>query len=179
MSEFKNSISKGIPEVLPDFKIRSENISHAPNRKDSLTINEKALALKNALRYFPENLHSILGPEFKEELDRYGRIYMYRYQPDYEIFARPIDHYPGKSVQAKSIMLMIQNNLDPAVAQHPQELITYGGNGSVFQNWAQYLLTMQYLSNMEDDQTLVMNSGHPLGLFPSHENAPRVWYPME
>ena len=174
MSEFKNSISKGIPEVLPDFKIRSENISHAPNRKDSLTINEKALALKNALRYFPENLHSVLGPEFKEELDRYGRIYMYRYQPDYEIFARPIDHYPGKSVQAKSIMLMIQNNLDPAVAQHPQELITYGGNGSVFQNWAQYLLTMQYLSNMEDDQTLVMNSGHPLGLFPSHENAPRV-----
>ena len=174
MSEFKNSISKGIPEVLPDFKKRSENISHAPNRKDSLTINEKALALKNALRYFPENLHSILGPEFKEELDRYGRIYMYRYQPDYEIFARPIDHYPGKSVQAKSIMLMIQNNLDPAVAQHPQELITYGGNGSVFQNWAQYLLTMQYLSNMEDDQTLVMNSGHPLGLFPSHENAPRV-----
>ena len=174
MSEFKNSISKGIPEVLPDFKTRSENISHAPNRKDSLTINEKALALKNALRYFPENLHSVLGPEFKEELDRYGRIYMYRYQPDYEIFARPIDHYPGKSVQAKSIMLMIQNNLDPAVAQHPQELITYGGNGSVFQNWAQYLLTMQYLSNMEDDQTLVMNSGHPLGLFPSHENAPRV-----
>lgn len=174
MSEFKNSISKGIPELLPDFKKRSENISHAPNRKDSLTINEKALALKNALRYFPENLHSVLGPEFKEELDRYGRIYMYRYQPDYEIFARPIDHYPGKSVQAKSIMLMIQNNLDPAVAQHPQELITYGGNGSVFQNWAQYLLTMQYLSNMEDDQTLVMNSGHPLGLFPSHENAPRV-----
>ena len=174
MSEFKNSISKGIPEVLPDFKKRSENISHAPNRKDSLTINEKALALKNALRYFPENLHSVLGPEFKEELDRYGRIYMYRYQPDYEIFARPIDHYPGKSVQAKSIMLMIQNNLDPAVAQHPQELITYGGNGSVFQNWAQYLLTMQYLSNMEDDQTLIMNSGHPLGLFPSHENAPRV-----
>ena len=174
MSEFKNSISKGIPEVLPDFKKRSENISHAPNRKDSLTINEKALALKNALRYFPENLHSVLGPEFKEELDRYGRIYMYRYQPDYEIFARPIDHYPGKSVQAKSIMLMIQNNLDPAVAQHPQELITYGGNGSVFQNWAQYLLTMQYLSNMEDDQTLVINSGHPLGLFPSHENAPRV-----
>ena len=174
MSEFKNSISKGIPEVLPDFKKRSENISHAPNRKDSLTINEKALALKNALRYFPKNLHSVLGPEFKEELERYGRIYMYRYQPDYEIYARPIDHYPGKSVQAKSIMLMIQNNLDPAVAQHPQELITYGGNGSVFQNWAQYLLTMQYLSHMEDDQTLVMNSGHPLGLFPSHENAPRV-----
>ena len=174
MSEFKNSISKGIPELLPDFKKRSENISHAPNRKDSLTKNEKALALKNALRYFPKNLHSILGPEFKEELDKYGRIYMYRYQPDYEIYARPIDHYPGKSIQAKSIMLMIQNNLDPAVAQHPQELITYGGNGSVFQNWAQYLLTMQYLSNMEDDQTLVMNSGHPLGLFPSHENATRV-----
>jgi urocanate hydratase len=174
MSEFKNSISNGIPEVLPDFKKRSENISHAPKRKDSLTTNEKALALKNALRYFPENLHSILGPEFKKELEMYGRIYMYRYQPDYEIYARPIDHYPGKSVQAKSIMLMIQNNLDPAVAQHPQELITYGGNGSVFQNWAQYLLTMQYLSKMEDDQTLVMNSGHPLGLFPSHENAPRV-----
>jgi urocanate hydratase len=174
MSEFKNSISKGIPELLPDFKKRSENISHAPNRRDSLTRDEKALALKNALRYFPENQHSILGPEFKEELEMYGRIYMYRFQPDYEIYARPIDHYPGKSVQAKSIMLMIHNNLDPAVAQHPEELITYGGNGSVFQNWAQYLLTMQYLSNMEDDQTLVMNSGHPLGLFPSHENAPRV-----
>ena len=174
MSEFKNYISKGIPELLPDFKKRSENINHAPNRKDSLTTNEKALALKNALRYFPENQHSILGPEFKEELDRYGRIYMYRLQPDYKIYARPIDQYPGKSVQAKSVMLMIQNNLDPEVAQHPQELITYGGNGSVFQNWAQYLLTMQYLSNMEDDQTLVMNSGHPLGLFPSHENAPRV-----
>ena len=174
MSEFKNSISKGIPELLPDFKKRSENISHAPNRRDSLTRDEKALALKNALRYFPENQHSILGPEFKEELEMYGRIYMYRFQPDYEIYARPIDHYPGKSVQAKSIMLMIHNNLDPAVAQHPEELITYGGNGSVFQNWAQYLLTMQYLSNMEDDQTLVTNSGHPLGLFPSHENAPRV-----
>ena len=174
MSEFKNSISKGIPELLPEFKKRSENISHAPNRKDSLTREEKALALKNALRYFPENQHSILGPEFKEELEKYGRIYMYRFQPDYEIYARPIDHYPGKSIQAKSIMLMIHNNLDPAVAQHPEELITYGGNGSVFQNWAQYLLTMQYLSNMENDQTLVMNSGHPLGLFPSHENAPRV-----
>ena len=174
MSEFKNSISEGIPELLPDFKKRSENISHAPDRKDSLTRDEKALALKNALRYFPKNHHSILGPEFKEELEMYGRIYMYRFQPDYEIYARPIDHYPGKSVQAKSIMLMIHNNLDPAVAQHPQELITYGGNGSVFQNWAQYRLTMQYLSNMEDDQTLVMNSGHPLGLFPSHENAPRV-----
>ena len=174
MSEFKNSISKGIPELLPDFKKRSENISHAPNRKDSLTRDEKALALKNALRYFPENQHSILGPEFKEELEMYGRIYMYRFQPDYEIYARPIDHYPGKSVQAKSIMLMIHNNLDPAVAQHPEELITYGGNGSVFQNWAQYLLTMQYLSIMEDDQTLVINSGHPLGLFPSNENAPRV-----
>ena len=174
MSEFKNSISKGIPELLPDFKKRSENISHAPNRKDSLTRDEKALALKNALRYFPENQHSILGPEFKEELEKYGRIYMYRFQPDYKIYARPIDHYPGKSIQAKSIMLMIHNNLDPAVAQHPEELITYGGNGSVFQNWAQYLLTMQYLSNMENDQTLVMNSGHPLGLFPSHENAPRV-----
>ena len=174
MSEFKNSIFIGIPESLPDYKKRSEDISHAPNRKDSLTNNEKALALKNALRYFPKNQHNILGPEFKEELEFYGRIYMYRYQPDYEIYARPIDQYPGRSVQAKSIMLMINNNLDPSVAQHPQELITYGGNGSVFQNWAQYLLTMQYLSNMEDDQTLVINSGHPLGLFPSNENAPRV-----
>ena len=174
MSYFKKSISLGIPEELPDFKPRLTHLSHAPNRIDSLSKNEKILALKNALRYFPKSQHNILGKEFSEELNNYGRIYMYRFQPDYEIFARPIDEYPGNSIQAKSIMLMIQNNLDPAIAQHPQELITYGGNGSVFQNWAQYLLTMQYLSKMEDDQTLVMYSGHPLGLFPSNINAPRV-----
>tara|TARA_B100001564_G_scaffold39707_1_gene28648 strand:+ start:1885 stop:3885 length:2001 start_codon:yes stop_codon:yes gene_type:complete len=174
MSYFKKSISLGIPDELPDFKPRLTHLSHAPNRIDSLSKNEKILALKNALRYFPKSQHNILGKEFSEELNNYGRIYMYRFQPDYKIFARPIDEYPGNSIQAKSIMLMIQNNLDPAIAQHPQELITYGGNGSVFQNWAQYLLTMQYLSKMEDDQTLVMYSGHPLGLFPSNINAPRV-----
>ena len=174
MSGFKNSIIQGIPDNLPKFKQRLNDISHAPNRRDLLSKNEKALALKNALRYFPVKHHEILGSEFNDELNLYGRIYMYRFQPDYEMFARPITDYPGKSTQAKSIMLMIQNNLDPAVAQHPQELITYGGNGSVFQNWAQYLLTMQYLSQMEDDQTLAMYSGHPMGLFPSHKNAPRV-----
>lgn len=174
MSGFKNSIIQGIPDNLPKFKQRLIDISHAPNRRDLLSKNEKALALKNALRYFPVKHHEVLGSEFKNELNLYGRIYMYRFQPDYEMFARPITDYPGKSTQAKSIMLMIQNNLDPAVAQHPQELITYGGNGSVFQNWAQYLLTMQYLSQMEDDQTLAMYSGHPMGLFPSHKNAPRV-----
>ena len=174
MSGFKNSIIQGIPDNLPKFKQRLNDISHAPNRRDLLSKNEKVLALKNALRYFPVKHHEILGSEFKNELNLYGRIYMYRFQPDYEMFARPITDYPGKSTQAKSIMLMIQNNLDPAVAQHPQELITYGGNGSVFQNWAQYLLTMQYLSQMEDDQTLAMYSGHPMGLFPSHKNAPRV-----
>ena len=174
MSGFKNSIIQGIPDNLPKFKQRLIDISHAPNRRDLLSKNEKALALKNALRYFPVKHHEILGSEFNDELNLYGRIYMYRFQPDYEMFARQITDYPGKSTQAKSIMLMIQNNLDPAVAQHPQELITYGGNGSVFQNWAQYLLTMQYLSQMEDDQTLAMYSGHPMGLFPSHKNAPRV-----
>ena len=174
MSYFKKLISLGIPDKLPDFKPRIPNLSHAPNRIDSLSKKEKALALKNALRYFPKSQHKILGKEFSEELNNYGRIYMYRFQPDYKIFARPIDEYPGNSIQAKSIMLMIQNNLDPSIAQHPQELITYGGNGSVFQNWAQYLLTMQYLSKMQDDQTLVMYSGHPLGLFPSNLNAPRV-----
>ena len=174
MSYFKKLISLGIPDKLPDFKPRIPNLSHAPNRIDSLSKKEKALALKNALRYFPKSQHKILGKEFSEELNNYGRIYMYRFQPDYKIFARPIDEYPGNSIQAKSIMLMIQNNLDPSIAQHPQELITYGGNGSVFQNWAQYLLTMQYLSKMQDDQTLVMYSGHPLGLFPSNVNAPRV-----
>ena len=174
MSGFKNSIIQGIPDNLPKLKQRLNDISHAPNRRDLLSKNEKALALKNALRYFPVKHHEILGSEFNDELNLYGRIYMYRFKPDYEMFARPITDYPGKSTQAKSIMLMIQNNLDPAVAQHPQELITYGGNGSVFQNWAQYLLTMQYLSQMEDDQTLAMYSGHPMGLFPSHKNAPRV-----
>ncbi|MBH19190.1 MAG: urocanate hydratase [Crocinitomicaceae bacterium] len=174
MSYFKKLISSGIPDHLPDFKPRIPQISHAPNRVDSLSKKEKILALKNSLRYFPKSQHHILGKEFSEELNNYGRIYMYRFQPDYKIFARPIDEYPGNSMQAKSIMLMIQNNLDPEIAQHPQELITYGGNGSVFQNWAQYLLTMQYLSKMKDDQTLVMYSGHPLGLFPSNINAPRV-----
>jgi len=174
MTHFKNLVSKGIPNELPDFKKISNNLSHAPKRKDILSNTEKILALKNALRYFPKKHHSILGPEFNKELHDYGRIYMYRFQPDYEIHARSLDEYPGKSIQAKSIMLMIQNNLDPQIAQHPQELITYGGNGSVFQNWAQYLLTMQYLSEMDDEQTLVINSGHPLGLFPSNKNAPRV-----
>jgi len=174
MTHFKNLVSKGIPNELPDFKKIANNLSHAPKRKDILSNTEKILALKNALRYFPKKHHSILGPEFHKELHDYGRIYMYRFQPDYEIHARSLDEYPGKSIQAKSIMLMIQNNLDPQIAQHPQELITYGGNGSVFQNWAQYLLTMQYLSEMDDEQTLVINSGHPLGLFPSNKNAPRV-----
>ena len=174
MTEFKNSISKGIPSSLPSVKKRRPDISHAPNRKVLLSKEEKVLALKNALRYFPENQHDALAKEFLEELNSFGRIYMYRFQPDYKMYARPIDEYPGKSNQTKSIMLMIQNNLDPKIAQHPQELITYGGNGSVFQNWAQYLLTMEYLSKMSDDQTLVMNSGHPLGLFPSTRNAPRV-----
>ena len=174
MSEFKDSITNGIPNTLPRFKKRSPHLSHAPNRKDFLSKKEKILAVKNALRYFPENHHSTLGSEFLDELNQFGRIYMYRFKPDYEMYARPIDEYPGISSQAKSIMLMIQNNLDPKIAQHPEELITYGGNGSVFQNWAQYLLTMEYLSKMSNDQTLVMNSGHPLGLFPSHKNAPRV-----
>tara|TARA_B100001287_G_scaffold194369_1_gene164418 strand:+ start:14290 stop:16290 length:2001 start_codon:yes stop_codon:yes gene_type:complete len=174
MSTLKELIPLGIPLSIPSAKKRSESLSHAPKRKDILSINEKKLALKNALRYFPKNQHSILSKEFLEELNKYGRIYMYRYMPDYKIFARPIEEYPGKSLQARSIMLMIHNNLDPAVAQHPEELITYGGNGAVFQNWAQYLLTMKYLSEMTDEQTLVMYSGHPLGLFPSNFNAPRV-----
>ena len=174
MSTLKKLISLGIPHTIPNAKKRSESLSHAPKRKDVLSKNEKKLALKNALRYFPENQHEILSKDFLDELNNYGRIYMYRYMPDYKIFARAIEEYPGKSLQAKSIMLMIHNNLDPAVAQHPEELITYGGNGAVFQNWAQYLLTMKYLSEMNDEQTLVMYSGHPLGLFPSNINAPRV-----
>ncbi len=171
---FQQQITQGIPEELPAFATYDFSINHAPKRKEILTTAEKKLALQNALRYFKAEHHATLLPEFKEELERYGRIYMYRFRPDYRMYARPISEYPGKSEQAKAIMLMIQNNLDPAVAQHPHELITYGGNGAVFQNWAQYLLTMQYLSQMTDNQTLVMYSGHPMGLFPSHKEAPRV-----
>lgn len=171
---FHEQIKQGIPSVLPQKKDRNPNVSHAPKRKEILSEDEKKLALKNALRYFEPKDHAELIPEFKQELEDFGRIYMYRLMPDYKIFARPITDYPGNSEQAKAIQLMIQNNLDHAVAQHPEELITYGGNGAVFQNWAQYLLTMKYLSEMTDEQTLVMYSGHPMGLFPSHKNAPRV-----
>ena len=171
---FKEIIQKGIPNKLPNPKEYDHSVSHAPKRKDILSHKEKQLALENALRYFDSKYHNELIIEFLKELKSYGRIYMHRFRPDYKMYARPIEEYPGKSIQARSIMLMIQNNLDPAVAQHPHELITYGGNGAVFQNWAQYLLTMKYLSEMTDKQTLVMYSGHPLGLFPSHENAPRV-----
>jgi urocanate hydratase len=171
---FKEQIVEGIPSVLPNPKPYEAEINHAPKRKEILTEEEKKLALKNALRYFEPEHHATLIPEFKEELELYGRIYMYRLRPDYKMYARPISEYPGKSEQAKAIMLMIQNNLDYAVAQHPHELITYGGNGAVFQNWAQYRLTMKYLAEMTDEQTLVMYSGHPMGLFPSHKEAPRV-----
>jgi len=171
---FQEEILEGIPNILPEPKPYDENINHAPKRKDILSSFEKQLALKNALRYFDKKHHATLLPEFKNELETYGRIYMYRFRPKHKIVARPLSEYPGRSTQAKAIMLMIQNNLDNAVAQHPHELITYGGNGGVFQNWAQYRLTMQYLSEMTDEQTLVMYSGHPLGLFPSHSNAPRV-----
>lgn len=171
---FRKAISEGIPNYLPSAKLYNPNVNHAPRRKDILSPKEKKLALKNALRYFSKNLHHSLALEFLDELNQFGRIYMYRFQPDYKMFARPINEYPVRSIPAASIMLMIQNNLDPAVAQHPNELITYGGNGAVFQNWAQYLLTMKYLSEMTDEQTLVMYSGHPMGLFPSHLNAPRV-----
>ena len=172
--DFKKSISEGIPSVLPPPKPYDPEVNHAPKRKDILNPAEKKLAIKNALRYFPERFHSLLAGEFAGELAEYGRIYMYRYRPSYEIRARHIDVLPHRSRKAAAVMLMILNNLDPEVAQHPHELITYGGNGAVFQNWAQYLLTMKYLSEMADDQTLVMYSGHPLGLFPSHEDAPRV-----
>lgn len=172
--QFQQEIRLGIPDTLPEAKAYDKEINHAPKRKDILTPEEKRLALRNALRYFPKHLHEQLAPEFMEELRQYGRIYMYRYRPGYDIHARPIDEYPHKSEQAAAIMLMIQNNLDPAVAQHPHELIIYGGNGAIFQNWAQYRLTMKYLSEMTDEQTLVMYSGHPMGLFPSHRNAPRV-----
>ena len=172
--QFQNEIRAGIPDYLPEAKAYDPDINHAPKRKDILTDEEKRLALRNALRYFPEHLHAALAKEFADELRRYGRIYMYRYRPSYDIHARPIDDYPHRSREAAAIMLMIQNNLDPRVAQHPHELIIYGGNGAIFQNWAQYRLTMKYLSEMTDQQTLVMYSGHPLGLFPSHKGAPRV-----
>ena len=174
VTELQQSILEGIPATLPPAPTYDIAINHAPIRKDILTSVEKRLAVKNALRYFPNNLHDTLAPEFADELNKYGRIYMYRYRPQIELCARNIADYPGKCLQAKAIMLMIQNNLDDAVAQHPHELITYGGNGAVFQNWAQYRLTMQYLSEITDQQTLVMYSGHPMGLFPSHEDAPRV-----
>ena len=174
MNDFQKEILAGIPEELPEIKEYDKSINHAPKRKDILTKEEKRLAIKNALRYFPERHHAQLAQDFYEELEKYGRIYMYRFRPSYPMYARPIDEYPAKSRQAAAIMLMIQNNLDPAVAQHPHELIIYGGNGAIFQNWAQYRLVMQYLANMTDEQTLVMYSGHPMGLFPSHKDAPRV-----
>jgi len=171
---FKEQIVQGIPEVLPPKKTVSVDSNSAPKRKDILSQEEKTLAIRNALRYFPKDWHSNLAKEFAQELTNYGRIYMYRFQPTYKMYARPIDKYPAKSEQAAALMLMIQNNLDPAVAQHPDELITYGGNGAVFQNWAQYLLTMQYLATMSNEQTLHIYSGHPMGLFPSSKEAPRV-----
>ncbi|MDC0467836.1 urocanate hydratase [Bacteroidia bacterium] len=171
---FEESIINGIPRELPPKKEWSLSSNRAPKRKDILSLEEKKLAIRNALRYFPEEWHHELASEFAQELRDFGRIYMYRFKPSYEMYARPISEYPAKSIQAAGIMLMIQNNLDPAVAQHPDELITYGGNGAVFQNWAQYLLTMQYLSEMTDEQTLHMYSGHPMGLFPSSPLAPRV-----
>ncbi|MBP6312322.1 MAG: urocanate hydratase [Flavobacteriales bacterium] len=174
LSFFQQTIREGIPGTLPAAQQSDPKVSHAPKRKDILSVEEKKLALRNALRYFPKDQHATLALEFAAELKEHGRIYMYRLRPEHAMHARPIGDYPAKSKQAAAIMLMIQNNLDPAVAQHPHELITYGGNGAVFQNWAQYRLTMKYLSEMSDDQTLVMYSGHPLGLFPSHADAPRV-----
>ncbi|MFP4487931.1 MAG: urocanate hydratase, partial [Bacteroidales bacterium] len=174
MKEFHRQIMEGIPDELPAIKEYDNTVNHAPKRKDILTTAEKRLAVRNALRYFPEKFHGVLASEFADELQRYGRIYMYRFRPDYKIKARHIDYFPHNSKQAASIMLMISNNLDDDVAQHPHELITYGGNGAVFQNWAQYRLVMRYLALMTDRQTLVVYSGHPLGLFPSHKDAPRV-----
>lgn len=171
---FQQQILQGIPDELPDAPRLDNTVSHAPKRKDILSLDEKKLAIRNALRYFPERHHHLLAKEFADELERYGRIYMYRFRPGYAMHARPISDYPHRSLQAAAIMLMIQNNLDPAVAQHPHELITYGGNGAVFQNWAQYLLAMKYLAEMTDEQTLHMYSGHPMGLFPSSRNSPRV-----
>lgn len=172
--EFKQQILQGLPSELPSKKDYKTDANHAPKRKDILSLEEKKLAIRNALRYFPKNWHGELSKEFAEELKNYGRIYMHRFKPNHDIYARPIAEYPAKSTQAAAIMLMIQNNLDPAVAQHPEELITYGGNGAVFQNWAQYLLVMHYLANMTDEQTLHIYSGHPMGLFPSSKEAPRV-----
>ena len=174
LAEFQHELCQGIPSTLPEMQPWDDSVNHAPKRKDILTKAEKELAIRNALRYFDPKFHSVLAPEFAEELKKYGRIYMYRFRPTYKMYARPIEEYPAKSRQAAAIMLMIQNNLDPDVAQHPHELITYGGNGAVFQNWAQYLLTMKYLSEMTDEQTLVMYSGNPMGLYPSHKDAPRV-----
>ncbi|MBE9492263.1 MAG: urocanate hydratase, partial [Bacteroidetes bacterium] len=174
LTDFQTAILQGIPEELPQPKPWDDTVNHAPVRKDILTKEEKKLALRNALRYFSKKFHSVLAAEFAEELKKYGRIYMYRFRPGYEIYARSIDDYPCKSRHAAAIMLMISNNLDKAIAQHPYELITYGGNGAVFQNWAQYLLTMKYLAEMTNEQTLIIYSGHPHGLFPSHPDAPRV-----
>jgi urocanate hydratase len=171
---FKEEILQGIPDELPPSRPWDDSVSHAPRRKDILSVAEKKLAIRNALRYFHPKHHEVLAPEFYDELIRYGRIYMYRFRPEYKMFARPIEEYPRQCEQAAAIQLMIQNNLDPAVAQHPHELITYGGNGAVFQNWAQYLLTMKYLATMTDEQTLHMYSGHPMGVFPSSKEAPRV-----
>ena len=171
---FKELVNSGIPAILPPLKNFDTSVPHAPIRPQVLSDSEKRLALQNALRYFPEDWHTVLASEFLEELERFGHIYMHRFRPDYEMFARPIDEYPSNCLAAASIMLMIQNNLDPAVAQFPHELVTYGGNGSVFQNWAQYLITMSLLSKMTENQTLVINSGHPLGLFPSDPESPRV-----
>jgi urocanate hydratase len=171
---FKEQILQGIPSELPPRKERSKEVSHTPKRKDILSLEEKKLAIRNALRYIPKGWHAELSKEFAEELNNFGRIYMYRFMPEYAMYARPINNYPAKTLQAAALMLMIQNNLDPAVAQHPQELITYGGNGAVFQNWAQYLLTLQYLATMTEEQTLHIYSGHPMGLFPSSKEAPRV-----
>lgn len=174
LDAFRKEITEGIPTIVPETQEYDVTINHAPKRKEVLSTDEKKLALKNALRYFPKEQHSILAPEFAQEMKEYGRIYMLRFKPKHEMYARKIEDYPGKCLQAKAIMLMIQNNLDHAVAQHPDELITYGGNGAVFQNWAQYRLCMRYLSEMTEEQTLTMYSGHPMGLFPSHKDAPRV-----
>ena len=171
---FQELLAAGIPDELPSPRPFDADINHAPKRKDILSPDEKLLAIRNALRYFPPHHHKILAKEFYQELEKFGRIYMYRFRPPYKMYARPLDAYPAKSKQAAAIMLMIQNNLDPAIAQHPDELITYGGNGAVFQNWAQYLLTMKYLSEMTNEQTLHIYSGHPMGLFPSSTTAPRV-----
>ncbi|MDA8934299.1 urocanate hydratase [Flavobacteriales bacterium] len=174
LDAFRKEITEGIPTIVPEIQEYDVTINHAPKRKEVLSTDEKKLALKNALRYFPKEQHRILAPEFAQEMKEYGRIYMLRFKPKHEMYARKIEDYPGKCLQAKAIMLMIQNNLDHAVAQHPDELITYGGNGAVFQNWAQYRLCMRYLSEMTEEQTLTMYSGHPMGLFPSHKDAPRV-----